>query len=86
VTRHPVAAARVRARAAAEGRALTPVEERSVGSAAWFDSRQEGMRVHAARVGPVAELETSDLDVEVMTGAAWRIVDAMRTPDGRAAG
>jgi thymidylate kinase len=74
IAAHPVASDRIRERARAEGRDLTPVEERSVGSSSFFEAREAALRRHARRLGTVVVLDTTDLSIEVMRAAAWTLV------------
>ncbi len=80
IAAHPVAAGRIRERARAEGRDLTPVEERSVGSASFFVAREAALRRHASRLGAVVALDTTDLSVDAMRAAAWSLLADAAAP------
>jgi len=77
---HAVAAERIGWRAGAD---LTPIESRSVSSPEWYRRRAEALRRHAATTGPVAELDTSALDPEAASRAAWDLVVGALGSDGR---
>jgi thymidylate kinase len=80
VAAHAVAAGRTRGRADAEGRSLTPVEARTVGSSAFFEAREAALHRHAGRLGPVVVLDTTGLTIEAMRAEAWRLVAGQVAP------
>lgn len=59
VVSHGVASERIRRRAS--GKALRPVERWTLDDPAFFARREASLRFHAARLGPVFELDTSEL-------------------------
>jgi thymidylate kinase len=74
VARPDVASSRVQARADRErSGALSPVERRSV-DPEFRRRRDAALRRHAASLGPVTELDTSDLDLERMLVEARALV------------
>jgi thymidylate kinase len=75
VTRPEVATARVQDRAVRErSGVLSPVERRSV-DPGFRRRRDAALRRHAAGLGPVTEVDTTDLDPSAMLAAAWAEVE-----------
>jgi thymidylate kinase len=66
---HACAADRIRARAGGEG--LRSIEALSVRSAEFFAVREAALRARVAALGPVVELDTTDLDIPSARAAAW---------------
>lgn len=59
---HATACRRIRERAA--GGELRAIERQVLESAAFFARREDGLRRHAARLGPVTEIDTTELTAE----------------------
>ena len=75
VARPDVASSRVRARADKErSGVLSPVERRSV-DPRFRRRRDAALRRHAGSLGPVVELDTTDLDPRAMLAEAWALVE-----------
>jgi len=69
---HTTALERIRARAAESGE-LTPVERRALGSQ-FFARRETALRRYSTRLGPLVELDTTELSKERMCEEAWALV------------
>ena len=83
VARPDVAASRVQARADRErSGTLSPVERRSV-DPRYRRRRDAALRRHATSLGPVAELDTTDLDLTMMLAEAWALVESAFGPRRR---
>ena len=67
---HAVARARICSRSCESG-VMTPAARRSVESQEFFQKRETAIRRFAMRLGPVVELDTTNLSVEDMCGSAW---------------
>jgi thymidylate kinase len=67
---HAVASARINKRARQSGK-LTPVARRMIESEEFFRKRQDASQRWATRLGPVVELDTTNLSPEEMCNAAW---------------
>jgi thymidylate kinase len=70
---HAVASARIRKRSLESGM-LTPVARRMLESKEFFDKRQDASRRWAMRLGPVVELDTTNLSPEEMCNTAWSLL------------
>jgi len=70
---HAVASARVNKRSIESGK-LTPVGRRMLESKELFDKRQDACRRWAMRLGPVVELNTTNLSPEEMHNSAWSLL------------
>lgn len=68
---YQTACARIRARLPARA---TRAERLVLDSEEFFLRRQDALRSQAARLGPVRELDTTDLSVAAMGEAAWALV------------
>jgi thymidylate kinase len=70
---HARACERIRARAG--GREPRSVVERwTLDSPEFFVRRESSLRHHAARIGPVVEMDTTDLAIDDAGRAAWRLI------------
>ena len=65
--------ARIRNRSLVSGK-LTPVARRMVESEEFFHRRQNASRRIAMSLGPVVELDTTNLSVEEMCNSAWSLL------------
>ena len=70
---HAVASARIHNRSLATG-LLTPVAQRMVESEEFFHKRQDVSRRWAMSLGPVVELDTTNLSPEEMRNSAWSLI------------
>ena len=70
---HAVARARINKRSLKSGK-LTPVGRRMLESKEFFDKRQDASRRWAMRLGPVVELNTTNLSPEEMHNSAWSLI------------
>jgi thymidylate kinase len=70
---HGVASARINKRSLESGK-LTPVGRRMLESKEFFYKRQDASRRCAMRLGPVVELNTTDLSPEEMHNSAWSLL------------
>ena len=70
---HAVASARINKRSLESGK-LTPVGRRMLESKEFFDKRQDASRRWAMRLGPVVELNTTNLSPEEMHNSAWSLL------------
>ena len=70
---HTVASARINKRSLESGK-LTPVGRRMLESKEFFDKRQDASRRWAMRLGPVVELNTTNLSPEEMHNSAWSLL------------
>ena len=70
---HAVASARINKRSLESGK-LTPVGRRMLESKELFDKRQVACRRWAMRLGPVVELNTTNLSPEEMHNSAWSLL------------
>ncbi len=70
---HSVAKARIQSRSLKSG-TLTPIGRRMVESKDFFEKRENACRHWAATLGPVVELDTTDLSLEEMCRAAWLLL------------
>lgn len=72
---HAVASARIEGRSAKSG-ILTPIARRTRESAEFFQRREDACRRMSQSLGPVVELNTTNLSIEEMCAAAWSLVAA----------
>jgi thymidylate kinase len=72
-TDHAIASARIHNRALKSG-LLTPVAQRMIESKEFFQKREDACRRLATKLGPVVELNTSDLSPEEMHHSAWSML------------
>jgi thymidylate kinase len=70
---HSVVSARIHNRALKSG-LLTPVAQRMVESKEFFHKRENACRRLAMRLGPVIELDTTNLSPEEMHDSAWSLL------------
>jgi len=70
---HAVASARIHNRSRDSGM-LTPVARRMLESEEFFHKRQNACRQFAMRLGPVMELDTTNLSPEEMCNCAWSLL------------
>jgi thymidylate kinase len=70
---HAVASARINTRSLESGK-LTPVGRRMLESKEFFYQRQDASRRWAMRLGPVVELNTTNLSPEEMHNSAWSLL------------
>ena len=70
---HAVASERIHNRSLASGM-LTPVARRMRESEEFFHNRQDASRRWATRLGPVVELDTTNLSPEEMCNSAWSLL------------
>lgn len=70
---HAIASARIHNRALKSG-LLTPVAQRMIESKEFFQKREDACRRLATKLGPVVELNTSDLSPEEMHHSAWSML------------
>src|SRR5437667_9431483 len=70
---HAVASARIHNRSLESGM-LTPVARRMLESEELFHKRQNACRRLAMRLGPVVELDTTNLSPEEMRNSAWSLL------------
>src|SRR5262245_48233878 len=70
---HAVARARINSRSRESGK-LTPVAQRMLESEELFTKRQDASRRWAMRLGPVLELDTTNLSPEEMCNSAWLLL------------
>jgi thymidylate kinase len=70
---HAVASARIRNRSLKSG-VLTPIARRMIESQEFFCKRENTSRRLSMRLGPVVELNTSNLSPEEMCDSAWALV------------
>jgi thymidylate kinase len=70
---HSVVSARIHNRALKSG-LLTPVAQRMVESKEFFHKRENACRRLAMRLGPVIELDTTNLSPEEMHDTAWSLL------------
>lgn len=71
--KHSVASARIHSRSAKSGQ-LTPVARRMLQSEEFFQRRENASRRLAMRLGPVVELDTTNLSPEEMRISAWSLL------------
>ncbi len=70
---HAVASARIHNRSLKSGM-LTPVARRMLESEEFFHKRENACRRLAMRLGPVVELDTTNLSPEEMCNSAWSLL------------
>jgi thymidylate kinase len=70
---HAVASARIHSRSVKSGM-LTPVARRMLESEEFFHKRENACRRVATRLGPVVELDTTNLSLEEMCNSAWLLL------------
>lgn len=70
---HAVASARINKRSRESGK-LTPVARRMIESEEFFHKRQDASRRCAMRLGPVVELDTTNLSPGEMCNSAWSLL------------
>src|SRR5262249_6205639 len=70
---HAVASARINKRSLESGK-LTPVGRRMLESKEFFDKRQDASRRWAMKLGPMVELDTTNLSPEEMHNSAWALL------------
>jgi thymidylate kinase len=70
---HAVASARIHSRSVKSGM-LTPVARRMVESEEFFHKREDASRRFTMRLGPVVELDTTNLSPEEMCNSAWSLL------------
>ncbi|PYJ00984.1 MAG: hypothetical protein DMF00_06295 [Verrucomicrobia bacterium] len=70
---HAVASARIHNRSRDSGM-LTPVARRMLESEEFFHKRENACRQFAMRLGPVMELDTTNLSPEEMCNCAWSLL------------
>ena len=70
---HAVASARIHDRSLKSGM-LTPVAQRMIESKEFFQKREDACRRLAMRLGPVVELDTTNLSPEEMRNSAWSLL------------
>lgn len=70
---HAVATARINNRSLETGK-LTPVAQRMVESEEFFHKRENACRRFALSLGPVVELDTTNLSPEEMCNSAWSLL------------
>ena len=70
---HAVASARINKRSLESGK-LTPVGRRMLESENLFYKRQDASRRWAMRLGPILELDTTNLSPEEMCNSAWSLL------------
>ncbi|HEY4271553.1 MAG TPA: hypothetical protein VGM65_06085 [Candidatus Udaeobacter sp.] len=70
---HAVASARIQKRSVESGM-LTPVARRMLESEEFFHKRENACRRLAIRLGPVVELDTTNLSPEEMCRSAWSLL------------
>ena len=70
---HAVASARINKRSLESGK-LTPVGRRMLESKEFFYKRQDASRRWAMRLGPMVELNTTNLSPEEMHNSAWSLL------------
>ena len=71
---HAVASARIHNRSRDSGM-LTPVARRMLESEEFFHKRENACRQFAMRLGPVMELDTTNLSPEEMCNCAWSLLE-----------
>ena len=71
--RHGVASARIHKRSLESGM-LTPVGRRMLESEEFFHRRENACRQMSMRLGPVVELDTTNLSSEEMCNSAWSLL------------
>ena len=69
---YPAACSRIRARLPAR---RTRVEQLVLDSPEFFHRREAAIRTQAVKLGPVVELDTTNLSPEAMCETAWKLVD-----------
>jgi thymidylate kinase len=70
---HAVASARIHHRSLKSG-LLTPIAQRMIESKEFFQKREDACRRLAMRLGPVVELDTTNLSPEEMHNSAWSLL------------
>ena len=70
---HAVASVRINKRSLESGK-LTPVGRRTLESKEFFQKRENACRQFAMRLGPVVELDTTNLSHEEMLNSAWSLL------------
>ena len=70
---HAVASARIHKRSLESG-TLTPVARRMLESEEFFHRRENACRQMSMRLGPVVELDTTNLSSEEMCNSAWSLL------------
>lgn len=70
---HTVASARIKNRSLTSGK-LTPMARRVLESEEFFQQRQDVSRRIAMSLGPVVELDTTNLSLEEMRNSAWSLL------------
>ena len=78
---HAVASARIHKRSRESGM-FTPVARRVLESEEFFHKRQDAARRWAMRLGPVLELDTTNLSPEEMCNSAWSLLTLKLTSFG----
>lgn len=73
IASHDVTCARIRRRSGP--RALRPVEAWTLNTPGFFERREASLRFHAARMGPLFELDTSDLGEREVLARVDAVVD-----------
>jgi thymidylate kinase len=71
--KYATVSARIRGRSLKSGM-LTPIARRMLESEEFFHNREEACRRWAKRLGPVVELDTTNLSPEEMHDSAWSLV------------
>ena len=70
---HAVVSARIHTRSAKSGM-LTPMARRMVESEEFFRKRENASRWLSKKLGPVLELDTTNLSIEEMCNSAWSLL------------
>ncbi len=70
---HPAVSARIQNRSQQSGQ-LTPVAQTTLESEEFFQRRQNASRLIASTLGPVVELDTTNLSPEEMCDCAWSLL------------
>ena len=78
---HAAAGARINKRSSQSGK-LTPVARMILESKEFFHKRQDASRRWAMRLGPVLELDTTNLSPEEMCNSAWSLLTPKLTTFG----
>jgi thymidylate kinase len=73
---HEVAKARIQKRSLKSG-ILTPIARRMLESEEFFHKREAACRQFAMRLGPIVELDTTNLSSEEMCNSAWSLLAAI---------
>lgn len=70
---HAVISARIQNRSVKSG-TLTPIARRMIESEEFFQNREDACRRFATRLGPVVELDTTELSFEEMGESVWSLL------------